>query len=120
MRHEVVSDTALTSLALRTWRARGGYLFPLRVISVAHVVVVTLRLLDIRESLHCVGSWTISEYGDVPDAIRLIAARDRDYAGLVFHDRVGADGCYWELVDPSTLAPARMFSRDWRASYGAV
>ena len=61
MRHVALADTALTALALRVWRARGGYLFPLRVVSVAEHDEVTLRLLDIRESLHCVGAWTINQ-----------------------------------------------------------
>ena len=120
MRHVALADAALSALALRVWRARGGIFAPLRVISVARADEVTLRLLEVGETLRCIGAWTITEYEDVPDAIRLIEQRDRDYTGLVFHDRQDANGCYWELVHPVTLAPSRMFSRDWRASYGEV
>ena len=120
MRHVALADAALSALALRVWRARGGYFAPLRVISVARGSDVSLRVLEVGDTLRCIGAWTITNYEDVPDAIRLIERTDRTYAGLVFHDRVGEDGCFWELVHPTTLQASRMFSRDWRAPYGAI
>ena len=118
MRHVALADAALSALALRVWHARGGYFPPLRVIAVVRSPEITLRLLEVGDTLRCIGAWSITEYEDVPDAIRLIEQRDRNYAGLVFHSRIEQAGCFWELVDPRTLEPSRMFARGWRESYG--
>ncbi len=120
MQHLVVSDTALSALVIRVWRARGGCIPPLHAIAVDCGDRITLRLIDLRPEVHVIGLWTISDYSDVPDSIRLLEERDRNIMGLVFHGRRSSEGCFWEFVDPRTLAASRMFARVWRAPYGEI
>ncbi len=120
MRHLVVQDAALVTLAERTWRARGGYVYPLRVCTVSCSDTTTVRLIDVTDTVRTLGSWNITEYADLPDVFRQISRVDRFFSGLVFHERIEQGQCFWESVEPDTLRPSRMFSRSWREPYSMI
>ncbi len=120
MRHLVVQDAALVTLATRTWRARGGFAYPLRVCTVSHAATTVVRLVDITDTVRTIGAWDITEYADVPDVLRQVGRVDRHFSWLVFHERIAESECFWESVEPDTLRPSRMFSRTWREPYTVI